>query len=311
MRSWAPHPVSLRQLQYVVAVADTRSFRQAAERCRVAQPSLSMQIAQAERALGVQLFERDRRRVMTTAAGEALVAHARRLLVGADDLVAAAARFADPLAGTLRIGVIPTVSPYLLPEIAPALRKAHPRLQIVWSEEKTPSLVEALARGELDAGLVALEAELGDVEHAVFGHDRFVVAVGEGHALCGSSKPVDPASLRGEELLLLAEGHCLRDQALSVCGRRRRRESPFSATSLSTLAQMVAAGGGATLLPELALATENRRGQLHVRALTEPMGRTLAVIWRRGSAVVPAGRAIAATIAERYRALTKRKRESK
>jgi len=308
MSSWAPHPVSLRQLQYVVAVAETRSFRQAAERCRVAQPSLSTQIAQAERALGVQLFERDRRRVMVTAPGEELVAQARRLLLAADDLVAAAARYADPLAGTLRIGVIPTVSPYLLPEIAPALRRAHPRLELVWSEDKTPLLAERLARGELDAALVALEADLGEVEHVELGRDPFVVAVGEGHALCGSSRPIDADALRGEELLLLAEGHCLRDQALSVCGRRRRKESPFGATSLSTLTQMVAAGRGVTLLPALALPTENRRGQLHVRPFKEPVGRTLALIWRRGSAVAPAARAVAETVRERYQALTRRAR---
>ncbi len=308
MTSWAPHPVSLRQLQYIVAVAETRSFRVAAARCRVAQPSLSTQLAQAERTLGVRLFERDRRRVLPTAAGEALVAAARKLLVDADDLVAAAARFADPLAGTLRVGVIPTVSPYLLPEIAPALRRAHPRLQLVWSEDKTTALVGELARGELDTALVALETELGDVAFEEIGRDPFVAAVGAGHPLCASSAPLDPHQLRPAELLLLAEGHCLRDQALSACARGRRRESPFGATSLATLTQMVAAGGGVTLLPSLALATENRRGQLHVRAFKQPSpGRTLGLVWRRGSSVEPAARAVAATIRERYRALTARR----
>lgn len=309
MTQWAPHPLTLRQLQYIVAVAETRSFRRAAERCRVAQPSLSTQLAQAERALGVTLFERDRRHVLTTAAGEALLAHAQRVLVEADDLVAAAARLGDPLAGTLRIGVIPTVSPYLLPEIAPPLRKALPRLELLWSEDKTSTLVERLTRGELDAALVALEAELGDFEHEVIGRDRFVLAVGAGHPMCGSSKPLAAGELKPEELLLLAEGHCLRDQALAVCGRGRLKESAFGATSLATLTQMVAAGRVMTLLPELALSTENRRGQLHLRAFKKPApGRTLALVWRRGGAVTTAARAIAASIRESYQRLMARSR---
>src|SRR5512138_90938 len=153
MRS-APYPGTLRQLQYVLAVAEARSFRRAAEACRVSQPSLSAQVAEAERALGVRLFERDRRRVLVTAAGEALVARARRVLLEADDLVEAARRGADPLAGTLRVGVIPTVGPYLLPRAAPALRKALPALQILWEEDRTPALVRRVAAGELDGALL-------------------------------------------------------------------------------------------------------------------------------------------------------------
>lgn len=305
MTGAAPHPMTLRQLQYVVAVADTGSFRRAAERCRVAQPSLSTQVAELERALGVRLFERDRRRVLVTAAGEALLPAARALLVAADDLVGLAARFADPLAGTLRVGVIPTVSPYLLPEVAPALRRALPRLGLVWSEDKTAALTARLAAGQLDAALVAMEAELGDFEHALIGRDPFVVAVGAEHPLARSSKPLGADELRGEELLLLSEGHCLRDQALSVCGRGRRKESPFGATSLATLTQMVAAGRGVTLLPTLALPTENRRGQLTLRRFKSPApGRTLALLWRRGSAMAPAARAVAETVRARYRQLS-------
>ena len=301
MSRWTPHPLTLRQLQYVAAVAETGSFRRAAERCRVAQPSLSAQIAEVERALGVRLFERDRRHVMGTAAGEALLPHARTVLVAADDLVAAAARLGDPLAGTLRVGVIPTVSPYLLPEIAAPLRVALPRLSLVWSEDKTATLAAQLHAGELDAALVALEAELGDFEHEPIGRDRFWIAVGNGHPWARSARALDADDLRGQELFLLAEGHCLRDQALLACGRGRRRESPFGATSLSTLTQMVAAGRGVTLLPELALATENRRGQLALRPFKRPWpGRTLAIIWRRGSPMATAARAIAATIRQSY-----------
>jgi len=301
---WAPPVVTFRQLQYVAAVAETGSFRRAAELCRVAQPSLSAQVAELERALGVRLFERDRRHVLTTTAGEALLPLARKLLLAVDDLVGVAARFADPLAGTLRVGVIPTVSPYLLPEIAPALRRALPRLELVWSEDKTAALTARLVAGELEVALVALESELGDFEHAVIGRDPFVVAVGATHPLARSSRPLATDALRGEELLLLAEGHCLRDQALSVCGRARRKSSPFGATSLATLTQMVAAGRGITLLPSLALATENRRGQLKLRRFRQPTpARTLALVWRRGSAVAPAARAMAETIRGTYRTL--------
>src|SRR6185295_13996998 len=149
---------TLRQIQYLVAVADTLSFRRAAERCNVSQPSLSAQIAEIESALGVPLFERDRRGVLVTAAGQELVVRARRVLVEADDFVEAAHRFVDPLAGTLRIGVIPTIAPYLLPRVVPALGKAYPRLTLVWIEDKTETLVRSVAHGDLDAALLALEA---------------------------------------------------------------------------------------------------------------------------------------------------------
>src|SRR5215831_8961268 len=151
-----PHPLSLRQLQYAVAVADARSFRRAAERCRVAQPSLSAQIAQLEAGLGVRLFERDRRRVVPTEAGQEILDRARQLLVDAEDLVEAAQRRRDPLTRTLRIGVIPTVAPYLLPAVARALRAAYPRLTVVWVEDKTAALVARLGEGSLDAIIAAL-----------------------------------------------------------------------------------------------------------------------------------------------------------
>ena len=144
----APLPFSLRQLQYALAVSETLSFRRAAEKCRVAQPSLSAQIAQLEDALGVQLFERDRRRVLVTQPGRQILDRAQRLLNDAEDLATAAKQVGDPLGGSLRIGVIPTISPYLLPSVTPALRAAYPRLSLQWIEEKTPSLVRALASGE-------------------------------------------------------------------------------------------------------------------------------------------------------------------
>ncbi|MEO0973886.1 MAG: LysR family transcriptional regulator, partial [Pseudomonadota bacterium] len=160
----SPHVLSLRQLQYVIAVDEMRNFRRAAELCHVSQPSLSAQLAQLEDALGVRVFERSRRQVLPTTAGEEIIRRARRVLLEADDLLEAAQRLGDPLAGTLRVGVIPTVSPYLLPDTAPRITEAHPQLTIRWVEDKTPTLVDRLARGELDAALLALEADIGVLE---------------------------------------------------------------------------------------------------------------------------------------------------
>src|SRR3954471_13384583 len=212
------HPFTLRQLQYVVAVADQLSFRKAAEVCHVSQPSLSAQLAQLEDALGVRLFERDRRRVLPTPAGANLIERARRVLVDADDLVDAARRLGDPLAGPLTIGVIPTISPYLLPAAAPAIRRAHPRLTVRWVEDKTETLARDLHAGRLDAALLALEADLGGpLQREVIGRDPFMLAAPRGHPLAKRSRPASLTELRGAHLLLLDDGHCLRDQALAVC----------------------------------------------------------------------------------------------
>jgi LysR family hydrogen peroxide-inducible transcriptional activator len=294
----APHPASLRQLQYAVAVADTRSFRRAAERCGVSQPSLSAQLSQLEGALGVRLFERDRRRVLLTPAGEGLIERARRVLVDADDLVDAARRLGDPLAGTLAIGVIPTVSPYLLPAAAPA----HPRLTVRWVEDKTEILARDLHAGRLDAALLALEADLGGpLQREVIGRDRFLLAAPRSHPLAKGARPARLDELRGARLLLLDDGHCLRDQALAICASARTEELAFRATSLPTLAQMVSAGAGVTLLPHMAVATESRGADLAVRPLADERAfRTLALVWRPSSPLGPALRKLAASIRASY-----------
>ena len=304
----SPWPFTLRQLQYVVALADTLSFRAAAERCHVAQPSLSAQLAQLERALGARLFERDRRRVLLTAAGRGLVERARAVLRETADLVEAATRAGDPLNGRLQIGVIPTISPYLLPTAAPALRRAHPKLTVVWREEKTADLVRDLQAGTLDAALLALEADIGDVEREVIARDPFVLATPPRHPLGARAAPMAPSELRDESVLLLDDGHCFRDQALAACRRSRVRESEFRATSLSTLAQMVAGGSGVTLLPELAVPTEAGRTSLRVRRLAEPTPRrTIGLVWRRGYPLAGALREVAATIRAAYPTAGRRK----
>lgn len=298
MRS-SPHPFTLRQLQYASAVADLRSFRRAAERCHVSQPSLSAQVIQLEEALGVRLFERGSRRVLVTAAGEAVLGRVRRMLLEADDLAESVRQLGDPLSGTLRLGVIPTISPYLLPEVVPEMRARHPALSAVWVEDKTETLMEALRDGRLDGALLALEAPLGEVEKEVVCEDPFVLVAPPGHPLVQSSAPATPQEMRGTGFLLLDEGHCFRDQALDYCATARGRELDFRATSLATLAQMVAGGAGVTLLPRLAVPVENRRSELSVRRLASPEPhRTLALVWRPRSPLGPALRLLGRTLRE-------------
>jgi LysR family hydrogen peroxide-inducible transcriptional activator len=288
---------TLRQIQYVVAVADMMSFRRAAERCNVSQPSLSAQIAEIESALGVSLFERDRRGVILTPAGQEIVERARRVLVCVDDVLDAAGRLVDPLTGTLRVGVIPTIGPYLLPRIAPALHEIYPRLTLVWIEDKTETLVRGVGHGKLDAALLALEADLGDLDYEFISKDPFVVAAPPRHRLIQSSSPLSLRQLRGERVLLLDDGHCFRDQVIEYCSSTGIEELGFRATSLSTLAQMVASGTGITLLPSIAVPTESQRAALAVRPFAAPEPtRTIVLGWRKRSALAGTLRKIAETI---------------
>ena len=288
---------SLRQIQYAVAVADLKSFRRAAERCHVSQPSLSAQVARVEANLGVQLFERDRRGVMITAAGTELIRRMRRVLVEADDVGKAARRFLDPLAGTLRIGVIPTIGPYLLPVAAKALRKELPRLTMAWLEDKTRALVRRIRHGGLDGGFLALESDIGDLTCETVKQDPFVLAVPPDHKLGRSSRPIPFSRLRGEHMLLLDEGHCFRDQVIEFCRRRGIEELEYRATSLPTLVQMTCADMGITLLPLIAVAAEALRCDLVTRPITQPVPhRTIVLAWRPGSALSKAMRKIAETV---------------
>ena len=286
MALWDTAPYSLRQLQYIVAVAELGGFRKAADGCGVSQPSLSAQVAQLEQALGVQLFERDARGVRVTATGQLVVSRARQVLLAAGDLSETARQHGDPLRGTLRVGVIPTVCPYLLPEVAPVLGRALPDLQIVWSEDKTQALLKQVAEARLDAAILALDVRMDGLEHAPIGVDPFVLAAAPGHRLMKSAAPASAAVLDGATVFLLDDGHCFRDQALAFCGVTGGHAADLSATGLSTLVQMVGAGAGVTLLPRMAVAVENRRGQLAVRSFKRPApSRTIVLAWRRGSAL--------------------------
>jgi LysR family hydrogen peroxide-inducible transcriptional activator len=296
----APHPYTLRQLQYARAVAENLSFRRAAEQCRVSQPALSLQLRELERALGVQLFERDKKRVLVTGAGKVLLERAQSVLLEADALLEAGRRAADPLAGALRLGVIPTVSPYLLPALTPRLRSKLPRLGVTWREEKTESLLAHLESGALDGAILALEVELGNLQRDIIAKDPFVLATPPGHPLAKGSKPALPSELKGESVLLLEDGHCFRDQALAFCTRAKAEELEFRATSLSTLVQMVAGGAGITLLPSLAVATETQRAKLEIRRFSPAPERTLALVYRGGSPALPALRRVAELARESY-----------
>jgi LysR family transcriptional regulator, hydrogen peroxide-inducible genes activator len=297
----APHPFTLRQLQYAVAIADSLSFRKAAERCHVSQPSLSAQLAQLEDLLGVRLFERDRRRVLVTAAAREILERARVILRESDDLVEVAQRSSDPLAGTLRIGVIPTISPYLLPGLTAHVRSTFPGLTLLWTEDKTEILVRSLDGGTLDGALLALEADVGDVEREIIGRDPFVLATPAGHELGVKASAAKTSELLDERVLLLDDGHCFRAQALAFCTSAKAHELEFRATSLSTLVQMVAGGVGVTLLPGLAVATETRHATLAIRRFAAPgPGRTLALVWRKRSPLGPALRQLAGVARSAY-----------
>jgi LysR family hydrogen peroxide-inducible transcriptional activator len=278
------HPLTLRQLEYVVAVADHRSFRRAAEACAVTQPALSAQVAQLEETLGVQIFERDRRKVLVTPTGSELVARARTTLASAAALVDTARTAAQPLSGTLRLGVIPTIAPYLLPVVLPAVRAAYPRLRLVLREEQTASVLAQLDDGRLDAGVLALPVD-GDLAAMSLFREDFVLAAPAAHRLARRAR-LREDDLEDEDVLLLEDGHCLRDQALAVCGHAGSREvAELRATSLPTLVQMVASGQGITLLPEMAAAVLAARGSgVGVTRFAPAPGRDVGLVWRMSSA---------------------------
>ena len=278
---------SIRQLEYLVALAGTRHFGRAAKACAVTQPALSLQIRELEELLGVKLFERGRRQVLVTPAGERVIERAREALRRIDDLLGEARAAQRPFTGRLSLGVIPTVAPYLLPRALPAVRAAHPALELLLREDQTQRILARLRDGDLELLLLALPVEGEDLEALPLFEEPFVLAVPAEHRLARGHGPVTEAELSGEPVVLLEEGHCLRAQALALCDAAGAREAGgIQATSLGTLVQMVANGLGITLLPATALEVEARAGSgLALRAFAAPVpGRTIGLVWRRGSA---------------------------
>jgi len=278
--------MNLRDLKYLVAVADTGHFGQAAEQCFVSQPTLSGQIKKLEEELGVTLFERTKRSVETTHPGEAIVAQARNVLEQADALLQLAQSHQDPLVGPLRVGAIPTLSPYLMPLILQPLQRQCPQMKLVLSEELTDSLLERLAKHEIDAALLATPVEDPDFESVALFDEPFWLVHPRNHPL-SKKKKIIQTDLDSADLLLLAEGHCLAEQAMEVCHINEREVrgdlADLRAASLETLLQMVAAGFGCTLLPALALNTVSAKDKgVLTRQLQLPdTYRQISLVYRR------------------------------
>jgi LysR family hydrogen peroxide-inducible transcriptional activator len=280
--------MNLRDLRYLVALADHKHFGRAAAASFVSQPTLSTQIRKLEEELGVSLVERAPRRVMLTSIGREIAERARRVLAEVAQMGELAQRSRDPEAGTVRLGVFPTLAPYLLPHVLPGVRTRFPRLELLLVEEKTDALLARLREGRLDAAVLALPVHDDQLHVEPLFTEPFLLAVPNAHALARRDTPLDLHALDHEHLLLLEEGHCLRDQALDVCRLAGANEHDgFRATSLETLRQMVAAGVGLTLLPMLATQPPVPVSP-DIRLLPftgKPPSRDIAMVWRRSSAM--------------------------
>lgn len=275
--------ITLRQLRYLSSLARLKHFGRAAEDCAVTQPALSMQVRELEREIGAELVERRPNDIALTDTGLEVAARAERILAATRDLIDFA-RHRDILSGTLKLGIIPTLAPYVLPRILPKLQAGYPRLRLEVRETQTKMLLEELVRGELDGVMLALPLEGGDIETLRLFDDPFLLAV----------PAADERPLRGRvgiadvdqgRLILLEEGHCLRDQALAFCANPRRdMPAGLGATSLTTVMQMVANGYGVTLLPEVAAEIEVRDERVNLLRFAEPQpARTVGLAWRRTS----------------------------
>jgi LysR family hydrogen peroxide-inducible transcriptional activator len=273
-------PMNIKDLRYLVAVAELGHFGQAAEQCYVSQPTLSGQIKKLEQELGIILFERTNRRVLLTDIGGQIAKSARRILREVDDIHDLAASSLDPLSGKFRLGAFPTLAPYVFPSIVEKVRKSLPDLRLILIEEKTATLVDKLRHGDIDAALLALPVHDDFlVTHSLF-NDEFYLAVPTNHELTRHDT-IDQSTLRNHRLLLLEEGHCLRDQALEICQLNGiSEEYDFRATGLETLRQMVRAGSGITFIPEIA--KRNDESGIQYIPFTSPVpARTIGLVWRK------------------------------
>jgi LysR family hydrogen peroxide-inducible transcriptional activator len=275
--------MNLQDLRYVVALAETRNFARAASTCYVSQPTLSTQVKKLEEELGVVLFERTNKRVTPTPIGRDIIAQARVVLEEAVKLQQLAQQGHDPMVGPIQLGVIPTLGPYLLPHLLPWLRQVYPALKLYLREDLTARLLQQLRLGALDALLVALPVDHAGLEVIALFEEPFILALPVEQPLAREER-IREADLASQHVLLLEDGHCLRDQALAVCGFPPQVETEtFRASSLETLRQMVAAGVGCTLLPALAAATKSASEALiALRAFVDPAPhRTIGLVWRQ------------------------------
>ena len=279
--------MNIRDLQYLVALAQHRHFGRAADASFVSQPTLSTQIKKLEDELGVSLVERAPRNVLLTEVGAEIARRARGILAEVEQIKSIAQRTRDPESGSLRLGIFPTLGPYLLPHIVPRVRERYPRLELLLREEKSDQIVQMLREGSLDAGILALPLHDDSLHTEFLFEESFVLAVPEKHALTQSRK-LTMDDLADQSLLLLEDGHCMRDQALEVCHMAGATEKTgFRATSLETLRQMVAANVGITLLPALSVKppVAAQTGQVRLLRFAEPAPtRRIAMVWRKSSA---------------------------
>ena len=279
------HLPTLRQLEFLCAIADQGSFSKAAETCHVTQPTLSAAIKEIEGLLGVQLIERESRGASLTQAGEAAVERARTILSDTADLVSIARQAGAPLSGSFRLGAIPTIAPFLLPRTLKALRDAHPNLKLYLREDQTDRLLDALRARKLDAALIALPWDAPGIVTMELGDDEFMLVTPSNHDLMHHDV-LKSTDLADEDVLLLEDGHCLRDHALSVCRLPSKRAgADVTATSLPTLVHMVAGGLGVSLLPKLAIDAGVTSGaDVELRPFKTPLiGRRIGIAWRTGS----------------------------
>ena len=276
--------ITLKQLRYLTALAEHRHFGRAAEACAISQPALSMQIRGLERDLGVALVERRHGDVILTETGRELARRGEGVLAGAHDLVDFARVRSAPLTGALGLGVIPTLGPYVLPKLLPALQRHYPGLKVELRETQTKILVDELTRGALDVLLLALPLQEVDTASVALFDDPFLLAVPRDDPRPGGAS-VRAADIDLARLILLEEGHCLRDQALAFCaGDRRDRSFGLGATSLATVLQMVANGYGITLLPQVALDVEARDERVKLLRFAPPTPkRVIGLAWRKSS----------------------------
>ena len=276
--------VTFKQLKYFDALARELHFGRAAEACAVTQPALSMQIHELEESLGLMLVERTRSGVQLTTKGREISERAARVLGDVRDLVTFAHHASSVLAGTLRLGVIPSIAPYMLPPLLPLLRDSYPELELHVRETQTSILIEELIEGKIDVLLLALPIKHPDLVEMDLFKDRFVLAMPQDKKLSGRVRAT-PDYVEGERLLLLEEGHCLRDQALTYCNLQHVDQfSTFGASSLSTIVEMVSANLGITLLPELCLGVETRGRDLALAKFADPEPfRKIGLVWRKTS----------------------------
>jgi len=275
--------ITLRQLRYLTALARHRHFGRAAEDCAVTQPALSMQVRELEREIGAELVERRPGDIALTDTGLDVARRAEHILAAARDLVDFA-RHRDVLSGRLVLGIIPTLAPYILPRVLPQLQARYPLLRLEVRETQTKQLLGELTSGDIDCVMLALPAEDADVETLPLFTDAFLLAVPAADPLPAHSR-VDVADVDRRRLILLEEGHCLRDQALAFCATKRRDQpAGLGATSLTTVMQMVANGYGVTLVPEVAIDAELRDARVKLLRFAEPEpGRSIGLAWRRTS----------------------------